>query len=334
LAYRSRKTKQEKEALIMSTVIHNVRNLQELAGIARLAEARGEQIVYLGEHSVRLVKYNALERAANRLSGQDVRQAQALDGFAGRLRQAQQEANGQPLSDRRTRLQALVGQTIDARVATHFVGQAKRQGGQTTGFDGPLQFDGQGRLQAVPTDADAVSELDLTLLESSVVTDLGRANARGDRTAARTESECVLEMLGALREARSRLPATPVGRARDEALADVEDSLRSLWLGGRMGQHNAQAILGAVAHRLINDLPGSDELASLASALAAEAGKDKAVTQRHDNTFGRLFESALAKHLVDQPSAEMLATADRVNAYLLNWCTDEMRPRSHGYTVL
>ncbi|MFM8737095.1 MAG: hypothetical protein ACKOGB_05310, partial [Betaproteobacteria bacterium] len=49
--------------------------------------------------------------------------------------------------------------------------------------------------------------------------------------------------------------------------------------------------------------------------------QDKTFYQRHDNTFGRLFESGLAKTLVDRPSPQMLQAADRINAFIRSTIT-------------
>ncbi|MFM8796039.1 MAG: hypothetical protein ACKOFK_04640 [Betaproteobacteria bacterium] len=56
-------------------------------------------------------------------------------------------------------------------------------------------------------------------------------------------------------------------------------------------------------------------------ALARECLQDKTFYQRHDNTFGRLFESGLAKTLVDRPSPQMLQAADRINAFIRSTIT-------------
>ena len=64
----------------------SIRDFAHLAQVVQEAEQKGEQVVFLEGNSVRVVKYNSVERAANKLSGQSERQAASLERFATSLR--------------------------------------------------------------------------------------------------------------------------------------------------------------------------------------------------------------------------------------------------------
>ena len=311
----------------MATSINpSIQNIQTIAQLDRLiqeAERNGEQVVHLEGNSVRVVKYNAVDRAANWASGQSARQAASLDHFAVSLREAEHQANGTPLLDRDARARNLIGKTIDAKVASHFVGNIQRGG--TVADDQAVQFDGTGKIKGFSQGA-VLSELELFRLESSVVQDLRAANAKGDRDVARTASECVLEALGALQKEKSRHPNTTEGQKISTSIAGLETTLQKLWLSGEMTTIRAAASLNYVATNLRTINP---EIAEQISQLSKEAYADKALTQQHDNTFGRMFESAVGKHLVEHPSAQMLQTAAVVNKFLLSHM---LTPQKH-YTV-
>lgn len=147
----------------MSNFIHNVSSVSQLAGIVRLADARNEQVVYLGDRSVRIVKRNALERAANALTHQDKREAAALDRFASQLRESDNLAQGKPLQSRESRLQALIGNTIEARVASSFVavaqpgGQARASAAATTASSTPAALSAEARAAALEASQEAAA---------------------------------------------------------------------------------------------------------------------------------------------------------------------------------
>jgi hypothetical protein len=310
-------------ATSITSNIQQIHSIAQLENVVRDAESKGEQVVHVGGSSVRIVKNNALEKAANKLSGQSTREAAGLDRFATSLRESELRVSGKSLLDRETRTRSLVGKTIDSKVASSFVGQVQRGGTAVAGQS--IQFDGTGKIKGF-TEGAALSELELYRLESAVVQDLRSANAQGERTAARTESECVLQALGELRQAQARQPDTPVGNVTIVALYESEQSLQKLWLSGQMDKAGAKDALNVVAGELAK--LNSDIAGSIAQ-LATEAGQANAVTQRHDNTFGRMFESSLAKHLVDNPSPKMLETASVINKFMLSHL---LTPQKH-FTV-
>ena len=303
--------------------LQNIQTFAQLDQLVREAEQNGAQVVHVGGNSVRVVHYNAVEKAANRATGQTTRQAASLDQFAVSLREAESRASGTPLLDRDTRSRNLIGKTINAQVASKFVGKVQRGG--TLSDDHPVQFDATGKIQGF-AQGNALSELELYRLESSVVQDLRTVNATGDRDIARTAGECVLEALGAVRKVKSLQPNTTKGQDNVTALADLETTLQKLWLSGEMTTTRAAASLAWVASNVSKISP---EVGEQVSQLADEAYAHKAVTQQHDNTFGRMFESAVGKHLVDHPSAQMLQTACVVNKFLLSHV---LTPQKH-YTV-
>lgn len=68
--------------------IRTVGSLQQLHNITREARAQGKDVVYLGDHQVRVVERNAASRALIGLVNQDQRGAARLDAFATQLREA------------------------------------------------------------------------------------------------------------------------------------------------------------------------------------------------------------------------------------------------------
>jgi len=287
----------------------SIRDFAHLAQVVQEAEQKGEQVVFLEGNSVRVVKYNSVERAANKLSGQSERQAASLERFATSLRDSELKARGVPLLDRDSRIRNLVGKTIEAKVASSFLTQS--QGDQT--LISKINFDGTGRIIGVSEDA-VLGELELFKLESAIIQDLRATNASGVRTAARTESECVLEALGLLNKAQLQHFGDSEAGTIVAQFQDLEAPLKALWLSGRMTQTAAQTALDALVERL---RPLDAALADKVLSLSAEVAKAKVLTQRHDNTFGRVFETALAKHLADHPTPDMLETAAVVNKFLL-----------------
>jgi len=287
----------------------SIRDFAHLAQVVQEAEQQGEQVVFLEGSMVRVVKYNSVERAANKLSGQSERQAASLERFATSLRESELKARGVPLLDRDSRIRNLVGKTIEAKVASSFLSQS--QGNQT--LTSKINFDSTGRIIGVSED-EVLGELELFKLESAIIQDLRATNASGIRTAARTESECVLEALGLLNKAQLQHSGEPEAGTIVAQLKDLEAPLKALWLSGRMTQTAAQTALDDLVEIL---RPLDAALADKVSSLSAEVAKAKVLTQRHDNTFGRVFETALVKHLADHPTPHMLETAAVINKFLL-----------------
>jgi hypothetical protein len=110
----------------------------------------------------------------------------------------------------------------------------------------------------------------------------------------------------------------------------AENALRDLWLSGQMNQASTAALLTQVQANLA---PVAPDLAAQAGRLAEEVSQHKQLTQRHDNTFGRMFESALGKALVDQPAPTMLAAADAVNRYLLQHMLTDQKHYTSDHNI-
>lgn len=295
--------------------IRTVGSLQQLHNITREARAQGKDVVYLGEHQVRVVERNAVSRALIGLVNQDQREAARLDAFATQLREAAVAAGHLDPRSIEERRAALIGKTIAPEVASHLIGKPVRAHGHTEAWQARIDIDHKGMVQGLPED---LREFELQELELAVTQGLDTKNAAGERGAARTESESVLDMLGTLRDAQ-RHTTDP---AAVQAAADSEAELTQLWLSGTMVGYSAAKALMSCAARLEPHfrVNGDDEnpspIVSKAGALAHECLRDKTIYQRHDNTFGRLFESGLAKALVDRPSPQMLQAADRINAFI------------------
>lgn len=286
--------------------IRRIDSVAQLLQVRQEAAQKGQDLVYLGDRQVRVVERGQISQALNQLSGQTGREARSLNDFAASLRRTEVGASTASEASPAQRAAQLIGKSLRPDVAVTYLGMSVRDHGQTVGFEQRIGLDHLGTITSLPDD---LSELELLDLEQGLTTALNRSNAAGERTAARTESECVLEMLGALRQAGAQ--ASPDAAA---VLSSAERSLSDLWLSGQMNQARTQEALTQVATQLSAVAPA---LADQAQALAEEVGKNKQLTQRHDNTFGRMFESALAKSLVDQPSPSMLAAADAINRYLL-----------------
>jgi hypothetical protein len=286
--------------------IRNVDSVSQLLQVRQEAAKQGKDLVYLGDRQVRIVERGQISQVLSQLSGQARREARSLNEFAASL--SRTEAGVPPDTELSfaQRSTQLIGKSLRPEVAVNYLGMATRDHGRTVSFNQRIGLDHLGTITSLPDD---LSELELLELERGLTTALNRTNAAGERTAARTEGECVLEMLGALRQAGAQ-----ASQDASTALSSAERSLGDLWLSGQMNQARAQAALAQVATELAAAAPA---LADQAQALAREVGKDKQLTQRHDNTFGRMFESSLAKGLVDHPSPPMLAAADAVNRFLL-----------------
>lgn len=304
---------------MITSNIQNIQSIHQLAQVAQEAEKMGAEVVYVGGNSVRVVKHSSLENVASSLSGQHNREAARLDKFAASLLEAEYKARGMPLLDRSTRINSLVGKTIDAHVASSFLTKIHKDNAPV------VEFDGTGKIKHIREEP-KLRELELFRLESAIVQDLRASNAQGERTAARTESECVLEALGLLKNAQAQQPDTPDGNVAVVTLYELQQPLQNLWLSGQMNQAGAKAALLSAADAVRAAHP---ELSDKLSQLAQEVSKDKALTQRHDNTFGRMFESTVGKQLAEKPSAKMLQTASAINAFLLN----HMLTPQKNYTI-
>jgi hypothetical protein len=68
--------------------------------------------------------------------------------------------------------------------------------------------------------------------------------------------------------------------------------------------------------RVNGDAETPSPIVNKAAALVKECLSDKNIHQRHDNAFGRLFESHVAKSLVDNPSHDMLVASTRINTFI------------------
>lgn len=299
--------------------IQSINSIHQLVQLVQAAEKNGEKVVFLGDNSVRIVKHNALEKIASHLSRQHKRETESLDKFAAHLLAAEYNKKGVPLLDRHSRIGNLIGKTIHTEVAASFLDKSVKGG------KNPVLFDGTGRIQSIH-ETPRLSEIELIRLEMSVVQDLGSLNAKGERTAARTASECVLEALGLLKQLQAHKQGGPEGETQTRTFKEFQDPLEKLWLSGKMDNASAQATLASVAQELSKF---DADLGAQVLALSSEAGKEKTWSQGHDNTFGRLFESAVGKHLVDRPSPKMLEAASVINTFMLNHM---MTPQKH-YTV-
>ncbi|NBO76476.1 MAG: hypothetical protein EBV28_05585 [Betaproteobacteria bacterium] len=193
--------------------IRTVRNLDQLHDVAREARAQGKQVVYLGDHQVRVVARNTVSQALVSLVHQDQREAARLDYIRARS-----------IEERRS---ALIGKTITPELASRLIGDPVRRHGQTEAWNTRINIDHTGVVRGLPPD---LGEFELQQLELGVTRGLDVKNASGERDAARTESESVLDMLGTLRHEKRRT----TDAATTAALEESEAELTQLWLSGTM----------------------------------------------------------------------------------------------------
>ena len=295
--------------------IRTVRNLDQLHDVTREARAQGKQVVYLGDHQVRVVARNTVSQALVSLVHQDQREAARLDAFATQLRDAEVAGGHIRARSIEERRSALIGKTITPELASRLIGDPVRRHGQTEAWNTRINIDHTGVVRGLPPD---LGEFELQQLELGVTRGLDVKNASGERDAARTESESVLDMLGTLRHEKRRT----TDAATTAALEESEAELTQLWLSGTMdGPSAARALMNCASRlephfRVNGDAETPSPIVNKAAALVNECLADKNIHQRHDNAFGRLFESHLAKSLVDNPALSMRIAATRINSFI------------------
>lgn len=252
-----------------------------------------------GSRSIAAVNLAALPEPAPGQSG-ILHKAKALaNSFANQIHQWVGRAQAAvhrtaPVLDT-ARLQSLVGQSISAKVASKFMDR--------------LEFDHIGRVIGAKPGANLTSK-DWATLESAVqARHLTQTNAAGQRDAARTEREILLDISG--RIDRELAQASP---ALKPDLVAAQKLVKDHWLNFHAaGNAATPQLLQFVASKFAGTAPG---LSEAANTLAQEAAKPKAATQAYDNTFGRQFESALVHELVKQPPAPVLKAALQTGDFL------------------
>lgn len=252
-----------------------------------------------GPRSIAAVNLAALPEPAPGQSG-ILHKAKALaNSFANQIHQwvgrAQSAVHRTAPALDTARLQSLVGQSISAKVASKFMDR--------------LEFDHIGRVIGAKPGANLKSK-DWATLESAVqARHLTQTNAAGQRDAARTEREILLDISG--RIDRELAQASP---ALKPDLVAAQKLVKDHWLNFHAaGNAATPQLLQFVASKFAGTAPG---LSEAANTLAQEAGKPKAATQAYDNTFGRQFESALVHELVKQPPAPVLKAALQTGDFL------------------
>lgn len=284
-------------------LIRNIQSIDQLRQIHQNAQAVGLRVVYLGDHTVRLVKDSALERGLAHLTGQQRRENYRLDSFVNQLRRHDLAQQGKSLPDRSSRIAQLVGKPVAAHIALRFVEEMGTASRQTQNTE--ARFDHAGRFLGVGQTGRALTELELADIEDNVLS----ANSKSERTAARVDREVLLDMMHALQKALHQ--GTP---EQEVQIRSALNACKSQWLS-----HGREAVvLGDRLRDLAQQLEplGLQELSTHAKKLAQEADQTKQVTQLHDNTFGRQFETHFVDALVEQPPAAALDAARTTGQYL------------------
>jgi hypothetical protein len=284
-------------------IIRNVESISQLRDIRQTAEQQGLRMVYLGDRSIRLVKDNLLEKGLAQISGQLKRENHRLDAFVNQIRRQESLQRGQPLPDRQTRIQLLVGQPIAAHVAVRFMGEVAPGAGRAS--PSQAQFDHAGRFLGLSTQGRALSELELADIEDSVQA----KNSAHARETARVDREILLDMMFAL---DTNQPAS--NPEQSKVMEAAMRQCRQGWLRFDPQPQASGNLLRSVAKQF--QAVGLADLAQKATALAREADIPKHSTQLHDNAFGREFETRLVDQLVDQPPAAALRAAHATGQYL------------------
>jgi hypothetical protein len=260
-------------------------------------------VVYLGDHTVRLVKDSALERGLASLTGQKRRENYRLDNFVNQLRRQDLAQRGQNLQDRSSRIAQLVGKPVAAHIALRFVSGI--DAGASASPKTEARFDHAGRFLGLDSPGRALTELELADIEDNVLS----TNSKSERTVARVDREVLLDMMHALNE---DLPSVT-----DEQKSQIQQNLNACKQQWLSHGNDPKALSGQLLN-MAKELQegGLHTLAAHAQKLAGEAGQAKQVTQLQDNTFGRQFETHFVDALVDQPPAAALIAARSTGQYL------------------
>jgi hypothetical protein len=156
---------------------------------------------------------------------------------------------------------------------------------------------------------------ELKILNASIIVDLNKTNSSGTRDTARTNREVVLDLISTLNSEINKIDKKEIDTI--ESLKKINDNLKSLWLSSEIGNNSINNKLESISKELLAlELPNSSQKAQ---KLAIEASKTKLFTQKHDNTFGRKFESEFVFSLVQNPPKSILNAADKVGDYLKNY---------------
>lgn len=156
---------------------------------------------------------------------------------------------------------------------------------------------------------------ELKIINASIIVDLTKANSAGNRDAARTNREVVLDFISTLKSEISKTDKKETSIIKE--LIEITDDLKSLWLSSEIGKNSAKDKLESISKKLLDlKLPN---LSQIAKQLALEASKAKHFTQKHDNIFGRKFESEFVYALVKKPPKSIINAADKVGDYLKNY---------------
>lgn len=217
----------------------------------------------------------------------------------------QEKAAGQSLlnqADAQTALGLLKGETISPAVASKYMHL--------------VEFDHTGRMTGGLIDGARLRASDVDALKGAVVQDLRLTNSTAPRDARRTEGDVVLQFTAALKSAAER-----ASEPEKEALTELADSFKALWLSGRMNRESTGKLLGEAVETLKQSGP---ELAAMAGTLKAEVeGSPAHLSQYHDNFFGRTFETEVAAYLVHHPPQPVLDAASRLGNFMVGCLSED-----------
>lgn len=189
-----------------------------------------------------------------------------------------------------SRMDRLVGATIDARIAGPLVPESHPEAG-------PVQFDSLGRIVGFNTRPNRpVPTALIDRLEAAVIRPLTQTNARTSGEAPRSERDLLVRAMHVL-------------SLHDNAdNAALLKEAKTLFLSSSFSRDTVAAFLQGAAQRLAADPLLQDQF----EKLAKEATKAVTVAQQADNIYGRTFESLLAEDLIQHPPEGVLDAAAAV----------------------
>jgi len=188
--------------------------------------------------------------------------------------------------------ESLIGKTIEPETAER--------------YKKTVEFDGMGRVQSFrhPLSNEASAEL-----RNAAIRPLTITNSAHPRDPARTERDCLIQMIHLLHQ------------RPDEISRSVLDEATALWMSGAFEQSAVARFFADAIERLGHAPQAQRIIIGMLDALR----KETSPAQRNDNMYGRKFDSEVAHALIMEPPAPVLDTCRKIGQRLLKHFKDEFR---------
>lgn len=162
-----------------------------------------------------------------------------------------------------------------------------------------ISYDGHGKILEFRK---KMSSKEIDTVAANVITPLSQTPARAE-TAIRTPQECLVKLATILQ--KSNLPAT----AKETVLLMA----RNTFLAGNI-EHSTIETFYKDIRPLVAGNPG---LMKELNKAVATLEQEFYITKRNDNYYGRTFDTELAKHIVNSPSAQTINNTEIIKNTLL-----------------